>query len=396
MRITRWFAAAVLVAGSAGSVASAAPPTGSWSEPGQAPIFRESVQYPVGSAGQGLGSQTIAAGDFDHDGNADVAAVDTAGGVAISRGDGSGQLRRTQYVATDLGANAVQAADLRGTGNLDLVVTNLASISVLFNDGNGNFAVDHTYSTDPNPTVTARTGGLPFGVAIADFNHTGHPGLAINNVLPVPGGVGIMDNDGSGHFAPPRWFGAGLLKLGIQAGDLTGDGWPSLVVEDRATSGAWVMLNDHHGGFLPPRWHLILLPDEDIKLSDVDGNGTLDLVTANIAAFSFSVHYGNGDGTFGPPTPTFGPVGPCAVEPGDYTGHHNGLQDIAVVQFVPSVVQIWRNNGDHTFSYLEQHTIGLGGQAAHAVPLNRDRLPDLVTASTFSADVAVLVNNNPA
>ncbi|MFI9503963.1 FG-GAP repeat domain-containing protein [Nocardia sp. NPDC052566] len=390
-------AAAVLVAGLAiggvGNV-SAAPPTGSGSgSAGPNPLFEESVQYPSGGLGPGVGSQTMAVGDLDGDGNVDVASTGLVDGVAILRGDGTGRLDRIAFYHTEVGANAVAAADLRGTGSLDLVVTNFLSVTVLFNDGHGNFTVDRTYSMDFNPNVTRRTGGIPFGAALADYNHDGRPDLAFNNLVPIPGAIAIMDNDGAGHFAAPRWIPAGIGRSTVLAGDLNGDGWPDLVTGDLGTLGFWAVLNDRRGGFEVPRWNLLPLPDEDLKLDDVDGDGNLDVVSANIAAFSFSVQYGNGRGNFGAPQITFGAIAPCAVAVADFDG--DGRKDIAALQYLPSTAMIYRNNGDRTFTYLEQHTIGLGPQAAEVAELRRDRQPSLVSMSSLSQDVAVLVNRVP-
>lgn len=391
-RVSAAGATCALLFGSAcGVPAFAEPPSGSASlSAGSNPIFHESVQYNAGGLGPAVGSQTMAVGDFDHDGNPDVAATGVVDGVAIMRGDGTGRLRRTQFAHTEVGANAVQVADLRGTGNLDIVVTNFLSITVLFNDGYGNFTVDRTYSSDFNPTVSYRTGGIPFGVALADFDRDGGVDIAVNSVVPVPGGVGIMRNDGRGGFAAPQWLGVGISKASVLAGDMNNDGWPDMAFHDLATSGVWAMLNDGRGGFLSPRWNLAALPSEDLKLADVDSDGNLDFVTANIAGFSASVHYGDGQGNFSAPNLIGPALAPCAVTVGDFDG--DGINDLAAMQYVPSTAVIYKGDGRRGFSYVEQHTIGLGPQAAATVDLNNDGHPDVITMSSLSEDVAVLMN----
>ncbi|WP_327140412.1 FG-GAP repeat domain-containing protein [Nocardia sp. NBC_01327] len=375
--------------------AVAAPDTGSslTGSSGPSPVFEDSTEYYAGGLGSGVGSQTMAVGDFFHDGNQSVVATGVGGGVAVLRGDGHSHLSRTQFIGTEIGTNSVVAGDLRGTGSLDLVVTNQFSITVLFNDGNGNFTVDREYALDPNPNVTYRTGGLPFSVQLGDFDHTGHLDIAFNNLVPVPGAIGVMRNDGTGHFAEPQWLAAGLIRSTVLAADVDHDGYTDLITGDLGTSGFWVLLNDHHGGFLPPRWNLLPLPDEDLKVADMDGDGNADIISANVAAFSFSVNYGDGHGNFGPPQLTFGQIGPCAVAVGDFTG--NGRKDVAALQFAPSTAMIYRNNGDRTFSYVEQHTVGLGAQGAEAARLDNDRHDDLISMSALSESVAVLRNRIP-
>ncbi|QIS14100.1 FG-GAP repeat domain-containing protein [Nocardia arthritidis] len=382
---------ALLLAGSA----TATPDTGSsgTGSSGPDPVFEDSVEYYAGGLGPAYASQTLAVGDFFGDGNQSVAATGYAGGVAILRGDGHGRLRRTQFIPTEVGANSVVAGDLRGTGKLDLVVSNQFSITVLVNDGQGDFTVDRAYSRDPNPDVTYRTGGLPVGVQLADFDHSGHLDIAFNNLVPVPGAIAIMRNDGTGHFAEPRWLAAGLVRSTVLVADLDHDGYADIITGDLPTTGFWVLLNDRHGGFLPPRWNVLPLPDEDLKVADMDGDGNLDVISANVAAFSFAVMYGDGQGNFGSPQLTIGPVGPCAVAVGDFTG--SGRMDVAALQYLPSTAMIFRNNGDRTFGFVEQHTVGLGPQGTEAARLDNDRHDDLISMSMLSESVAVLRNRLP-
>ncbi|MFE3026866.1 FG-GAP repeat domain-containing protein [Nocardia tengchongensis] len=384
--------AASLVLAAPIAAVSAAPDTGSGGT-GSNPVFEDSVEYYAGGLGSGYGSQTLATGDFFRDGNQSVAATGVAGGVAILRGDGHGRLRRTQFIPTEIGANAVVAGDLRGTGALDLVVSNQFSITVLFNDGSGHFTVDREYSRDPNPAVTYRTGGLPLGVQLGDFHHTGRLDIAFDNLVPLPGAIGVMPNDGTGHFSEPHWLAAGLIRSTVLVADVDNDGYDDIVTGDLGTTGFWVLLNDRQGGFLPPRWNLLPLPDEDLKVADVDGDGNADVVSANVATFSFSVMYGDGHGNFGPPQTTVGPIAPCALAIGDFTG--SGRMDIAALQYVPSTAMIYRNNGDRTFGYVEQHTVGLGSQGAAAVRLDNDRHDDVISMSMLSESVAVLRNRIP-
>lgn len=378
-----------------GAATAGAEPLSSGSASGSSgpnPIFHESVQYNVGGLGPGVGSQTMATGDFNGDGFPDVAATGLVDGVGILFGDGTGRLRRNQFVNTEVGANAVAAADLNGDGRPDLVVGDFLSLAVLINDGRGVFHVDRTYSTDFNPNVTYRTGGIPFGVALADFDRDGSVDLAFNSVLPVPGGVGIMHGDGQGHFGAPQWFGVGISKASVLTGDVDNDGYPDLAFHDLATSGVWIMLNDRNGGFGAPRWNLATLPSEDLKLADVDNDGNLDFVTANIAGFSAAVHYGDGRGNFSGPNLVGPAIAPCAVAIGDFDG--DGINDIAAGQYFPSTAMIFKGDGRRGFTYTEQHTIGLGPQAAEAVDLDNDGHVDLITMSSLSEDVAVLMNRS--
>ncbi|WP_225732636.1 VCBS repeat-containing protein [Nocardia sp. JCM 34519] len=124
----------------------------------------------------------------------------------------------------------------------------------------------------------------------------------------------------------------------------------------------------------------------------MDGDGNLDVISANVAAFGFAVMYGDGQGNFGPPQPTVGPIGLCAVAVGDFTGR--GRMDVAALPYLPSTAMVFRNNGDRTFTFVEQHTVGLGPQGVQAARLDNDRHDDLISMSMLSESVAVLRNRN--
>src|SRR5204863_15413 len=83
--------------------------------------------------------------------------------------------------------------DLDGDGDLDLVVVNqaLSRISILGNDGTGNFGA---------PTKV-KTGGVgPADVAIADFNKDGKLDIAVIN---TSGQLGLFVGNNSLSFTEP-------------------------------------------------------------------------------------------------------------------------------------------------------------------------------------------------
>src|SRR5947207_1971287 len=90
------------------------------------------------------------------------------------------------------GAYWVAAGDFNRDGNQDLAVVNANGISVLLGNGAGGFAAPVTYGA----------GGLPVSVAVGDFNGEGKRDLAVANAS----GVSVLLGNGTGGFGAPTNF----------------------------------------------------------------------------------------------------------------------------------------------------------------------------------------------
>lgn len=144
------------------------------------------------------GTLAAAAGDFDHDGNLDVALLvysDSAGvdhgpsAVFVYYGDGHGGFSAPVTAGTfDRIYQGLQAADLNGDGLTDFVLTTSAGSNIVDYSGSA-IALIHgmphrTFSPETN--LVAGAGLSSF--AIADFNRDGQPDLLFSN------GGGILSN----------------------------------------------------------------------------------------------------------------------------------------------------------------------------------------------------------
>ena len=121
----------------------------------QAPLTSQVVGYSPSP-------YSLAPGDFNNDGNMDLAIADFGPGrVVILIGNGDGTFGAPTGFTTGTGAQSVAVRDLNGDGNADLVVANLNAntVSSLFGKGDGSFQAAVNYS------LTAPTSAL-----ILDWN----------------------------------------------------------------------------------------------------------------------------------------------------------------------------------------------------------------------------------
>jgi hypothetical protein len=222
----------------------------------------------------------LVAGDWDGDGHLDVAVLEPlAAQVEILLGDGAGGFvspLRTDTLPTGLAPLAIVAADLTGDGALDLAVTNglAGTVSVFRNDDDGYFTLvgefeatggaqslaagdldgdgilDLAVAGFPNDEVAILlgTGGGnlsapslvalsqdsgPVGIALADFD--GDSDLDFVVALANENRVQVFQNQGgTADFSPFFPSKYGYMNLGqllqVEAADMTGDGFPDIVL----------------------------------------------------------------------------------------------------------------------------------------------------------------------
>src|ERR1700756_4391683 len=98
-----------------------------------------------------VGPKQMATGDFNHDGNRDIAFIHGVGFgsvVTVMLGNGDGSFQPAMDFQTAFGPQSIAVADFNGDGYDDLAVScagvlidsSDSSISILFSNGDGTFA----------------------------------------------------------------------------------------------------------------------------------------------------------------------------------------------------------------------------------------------------------------
>jgi hypothetical protein len=263
---------------------------------GHGSFARRSGSYASG----GANVPKVALGDFDGDGDLDVAAVDHDSYlVTLLANDGHGALSPapTSPVKTSDGkrphTHDVAAGDVDGDGRPDLVTTNAddGNVSVLLNRGGARF--------EPAPGSPFPAGRHPYdGIVLADFDRDGKLDIAVPDLRGNQ--AVVLAGSGDGRFPKiVSQTGVGPRPGFLAAGDFDGDGNPDLVATHDDDALVAVLKGDGKGGFAHANGSPIALKDTvwGIAIGDVDGDRDLDVVLGSHTT-AVTLLIGDGHGKF--------------------------------------------------------------------------------------------------
>jgi hypothetical protein len=348
----------------------------------------------------GQGPAGIVIADFTGDGKPDVVTANYGGSsISILRhngltGNSAGFLPPVNF-STANHAEKIAAADVNGDGILDVVVGGqvgtsfAASLAVMINTGNGNFAAPVAYDAAPG----GRFGST--AVALTDLDNDGDVDLiggglyssgSIDN-----GAVTIRRNNGSGTFGSaeiilftnPNYV---SNPKEITTGFINGDGFPDIVAavpSGRAIEGFVVVNSNGSGGFNTPVYYEASQQTFDVAIVDLDNDGDGDVITLANSSAAVTVHENLGDGSF--PVLTRYEVASLsdAVESADIDNDGdidivvNGELDIASND---PLLKILKNNGNGTFAPAIDYTPARNFADMKLRDINGDGFVDLIFA----------------
>ncbi len=345
---------------------------------------------------------SVATGDFDRDGNLDlVLASSSSCGATVLLGKGNGSFQPPQSYAFGPSpdtSNNIAVGDFNGDGNLDIAAADwngvAGSITVLLGNGHGGFG----------SPVERPVAGNPQQLAVADFNGDGRPDVAVSVCGCGAGtsGLYIMLGNGNGTFGTATNTGAGTSLTAFSVGDLSRDGKPDLVVANQGNGGTdsgsfAVLLGKGDGSFGSPATYAVGFGPSSVAIADFNGDGKPDLAVANQFSADLDIIAGNGDGTFALAPTISGGQSPGAVAAGDF--NDDGILDLAVTNQVgypvTGNISIFLGKGDGTFQLPMMLAVGGIPAAVVAADFNRDGKLDLAVTfgSAGPAVAAVLLGN---
>jgi len=280
------------------------------------------------------GVADLAAGDFDGDGQLDLAFYQPlSGNFSMLRGTGDGGFQPPVQTTLQIAPTSVAVGEFNGDGRADLVCVRKRSefLQVLLGKADGTFEV----IDQVGPQLVASL------AAIGDFNADGKQDLAVAYLgVPYPQveSVAILPGNGNGTFGPGGFYRAGDLQTALAVADLNGDGKLDLAVGHagkiqlfqtcfpigcEGVGTVSVLMGEGNGTLGEVTYYDT--GDEyqaanSLGVADFDQDGHLDLISN-----SSTILFGAGDGTFGR-VRQFAHFGPGVV--GDF--NRDGRPDVAL------------------------------------------------------------------
>jgi hypothetical protein len=337
--------------------------------------FKAAPNYPVGT-----NPLSVAAGDFNNDGNRDLAVVYASHpeNVAILLGAGGGKLGEA-YRFDGGTALYVVVADFNKDAKQDLALVG-DGVRVLFGTGDGRFSAGGTFGA----------GFTTVSPVVADFNGDGKLDVAVVNAVTSTNNAALLLGDGAGNFGPASFFPAGTFPYHVVTSDFNGDGRPDLAVTNPNARVVSVLLNNAAGGFGQPTDHAAAVTA--LVTGDFDQDGKADVAGVYHPTNVAGVLFGDGAGGFSRQL-TF-PTGgtPYAVAAADLNGDQIG--DLAVANNGSGDVSVVLGEGGGAFTAATNYAVGNVASTAWVVAgdFNRDGRPDLVATDSTRNRAALMLN----
>jgi len=329
--------------------------------------------------GAGTHPESVAVGDFNGDGIADLAVANNGtNNVSVLLGRADGTFQAAVNYGAGTGPTSVAVGDFNGDGIADLAVANNGTnnVSVLLGNGNGTFQAAANHGAGTGPT----------SVVVGDFNGDGIADLAVANN--GTNNVSVLLGTGNGIFQAAVNYVAGTGPTSVVVGDFNGDGIADLVVANSGANNVSVLLGNGNGIFQAAVNYGAGAGPTSVAVGDFNGDGNTDLAVANSGA-NVSILLGSGNGTFHAAVSYVAGLGPTSVAVGDFNG--DGQADLMVANGVSNNVSVLLGKGNGTFQAAVNYGPVAGPWAVAVGDFNGDGRSDLVTANYSGGGVSILL-----
>jgi len=329
---------------------------------------------PNGS-GPGPAPRGTATADFDRDGQADIVTISdfTYGNILFVPGNGDGTFGASSEIPSTVDVQGLDAGDVNGDGNPDVVGMTTNEVRIRLGDGNGGFTIGQTVPLTLGGQVHPR---------VIDVDNDGD----LDVVAPTFTAIQTLLNNGSGTFVagPTSQVSGASVLSAISPAKLDADAHPDLFTVDGFSGTTYALRGDGAGRFtVSGQLYGTGFVPEDVAAIDLNGDGYDDVAT--VGSFSFTLATGLTDGTgkftraIASATQYGGP-GPTSVTAADLD--QDGRTDLVVSSLASAAPKliVLAGNGTASMRKVGDFPVGSLPQNPVITDYDGDGQPDVVTA----------------
>jgi hypothetical protein len=343
----------------------------------------------VGDFASGEQPFSVAIGDLDRDGDADVVTADRIDGTVSVLLQTNGVFARQAPILTQPQPSSVTLADFDGNGSLDIAVAcsgldadvNPDPVSILLNNGSGGFAAP----------VDNLVGDRPVAIVAADFSGDGRADIAaVNNIGGAAETFSTLINNGNGTFAPQVFSVGSASPVGLAAGDLDDDGDLDVAIANASINQVGISFNTGGSLNLGNSVPVGSLPSAMV-IFDTDSDGDNDIVVAQLGDNNMQIITNDGPNVFTAQPPIDTGIKPKSLATGDLNA--DGFLDLVIVNQDDNRVALFINNKAGSFERKLFVNVGISPVFVATADINGDGVSDFVTANETNGNVTVIFSN---
>ncbi|MFC2150366.1 FG-GAP-like repeat-containing protein [Calditrichota bacterium] len=348
-----------------------------WRNTTEPPPVPQFIEHQIVSGFEG--ASDLVTGDFDGDGDIDIAAVAYEDNeVAWWKNDGSESFTKNSIAEDTDEASSIDVADIDSDGNLDLAVS-IGGEDKLFiyydNDGEGDFS-----------HVDLGDGNLPLGVSIFDLDSDGD--MDILGTETEADDVIWWKNDGEQSFSKEAVNTNSDLPPTVIAVDMDCDGdIDALSTASNTDQVIWWKNNGSES------FEAILIDEDfdfawDVTPVDLDSDGKVDVVASGINADEIAWWHNDGNGDFTKYIVKSDFDGAYNVAAGDIDG--DGDPDLIATAMFADQISWWENDGSPLIGDWTEHNLTStfdGARNVRLVDLDQDGDCDIIATAFESGEI---------
>ena len=345
--------------------------------------------------------------DLDNDGIKDLVIPNQfENSVRIFIGQENSDFQEDKSYAVGNNVSQVIVEDFNSDGNQDIITVNdNSSISILLNDGNGNFIASESREKPESSEVTFYSDRL-----LGDFNGDGFedlPGIVAGQYYYEPYQLFIAFGQADRSFAEPFdtefILPGGAYRGGIvQAGDFNGDGFDDLVLNriifddygSPYSSFNSLLISEGNGTFTENTsfFEGNNIPPFPNKLEDIDNDGIDDWLRLDNNSNALSVTIAKGNLQFEDTVEYNINHNLDTLEVTDF--NNDGLNDVAVIDLENGQISILFNQGNGDFDNSLTYDVAPNSSLVTVEDLTGDNIPDIILNNNLTISVIQGQANN--